>query len=77
MENDFKERVVISRQALEKQIRQLLNEMVDRAEGAVQAAQKTMRGGELAIVREIQRLTTLRDGLREGFTAKDAADATQ
>ena len=57
VENDFKERVASSRQALEKHIRNLLNEMVDRVEGAVLAAQETINRGESAVETEV-------DGLR-------------
>jgi dynamin family protein len=63
VENDFKERTASSRKALGRYIRQLLNEMVDRAEGAVQTAQQTMSQGELAVVSEIQRLSGLKEGL--------------
>jgi hypothetical protein len=65
VENDFKERTASSRKALGRYIRQLLNEMVDRAEGAVQTAQQTMSQGELAVLSEIQRLSGLKEGLME------------
>ena len=57
VENDFKERVASSRQALEKHIRNLLNEMVDRVESAVLAAQEAINRGESAVETEV-------DGLR-------------
>jgi GTP-binding protein EngB required for normal cell division len=56
VENDFKERVASSRQGLEKHIRSLLNEMVDRVESAVLAAQETINRGESAVETGIDRL---------------------
>lgn len=63
VESDFKERVAVSRHALEKQIRALFSETLERAGDALQAAQRTVHSGEKAVETEINRLRRLEESL--------------